>query len=81
MPRLVINHIETDKCSFLHTNYLLNFFSANLFEETAAETHRYISKNPYNMNCQSAKLPALSHQEFHKEMNEGLVGDVPNKMT
>jgi hypothetical protein len=33
------------------------------------------------MNCQSAKLPALSYQEFHKEVTEGLVGNAQNKMT
>jgi hypothetical protein len=37
------------------------FFSVTLFEETAAETNRYVSqkkkKTLYNMNWQSADLP------------------------
>jgi hypothetical protein len=38
------------------------YFSAYLFKEIAAENNRYIRKNLYNMNLQSAKLPTLSHQ-------------------
>jgi hypothetical protein len=43
MPLLVINHLRMDECLFLHTNFSA-IFSANLFEEIAAETNRYVSE-------------------------------------
>jgi hypothetical protein len=43
MPHLVINHLEVDKCLFLHTNFFRSI-SASLFEEIAAETSRYVSE-------------------------------------
>jgi hypothetical protein len=43
VSHLVINHIKTDNCLLLHTNFFA-IFSATLFEEIAAETNRYISE-------------------------------------
>jgi hypothetical protein len=50
-----------------------------LFEETAAETNRYI-KNLHNINQQLAKLPTLSHMQFGKKEAEVPVQNVENKM-
>jgi hypothetical protein len=50
VPHLVINHLEADKCLFLQTN-LCPYFNANLFQEIASETKRYMSiETLYNMN-------------------------------
>jgi hypothetical protein len=39
LTHLVVNHLETDKCPFLHTNFPA-IFNATLFEEIAAEISR-----------------------------------------
>jgi hypothetical protein len=44
VPHLVTNHLEADKCLFLHVNFFGNFFSLTLFDEIAAETNRYVSE-------------------------------------
>jgi hypothetical protein len=62
--------------------FFMLYFSANLFEEIAAENNRYICKKKLcSMNLQRGKLPTLSCLEFCKEVIEGLAGNILNKMT
>lgn len=70
VPHLVVNHLETDKCPFLQTNFY-TIISATLLKEITTETNRQVGEKI--SEAVPLKNPYLGHMgRHHNQRADGI---------